>query len=97
MLQHSKAVLCEKPFMVNAREAEEVVAVAKKQGVLLMEGMWTRFMPVMVKLKELIASGKIGTVKYVSAHIGFPAKSMLDSAKKNKELYDRVHKTELGQ
>jgi predicted dehydrogenase len=48
-LNAGKAVLCEKPFTVNAREAEEVIALARQKKVFLMEAMWTRFVPIMVK------------------------------------------------
>ena len=44
-LQAGKAVLCEKPFMVNAKEAEEVIAFAQEKRLFLMEALWTRFIP----------------------------------------------------
>lgn len=96
LLQHGRGVLCEKPFTCNAAEAESIVEEARKQNVFCMEGMWTRFNPCMQKLQELLKKKAIGEVKYVSCHIGFSASSMLDTAKKNKELWDRVHSTELG-
>lgn len=70
-LEAGKAVLCEKPFAVNAAEAEEVIAVARRKGLFLMEAMWSRFVPPMVKLRELLAGGVIGEVRMVMADFGF--------------------------
>src|SRR5690348_14338379 len=56
-LNAGKPVLCEKPFTINERELEEVVRVARQKKLFLMEAMWTRFFPAMVKLRELIAAG----------------------------------------
>ena len=44
-IKAGKNVLCEKPFAMNADEAEEVFAAAKEKGVFIMEAMWTRFYP----------------------------------------------------
>lgn len=69
-LNAGKAVLCEKPFTVNAREAEEVIALARRKKVFLMEAMWTRFVPLMVKIRELLASGSIGKITHFIADLG---------------------------
>ena len=53
-LQANKAVLCEKPFTINAAEATEVVEVARSSGVFLMEAMWSRFFPPMQQVKKLL-------------------------------------------
>ena len=66
-----KAVLCEKPFTLNRREAEAAVALARKRGVFLMEAMWMRYVPAMVELKRLLAQGAIGELVSVSADFGF--------------------------
>jgi predicted dehydrogenase len=66
-----KAVLCEKPIALNADEASEMVEAARTQGVFLMEAMWTRFRPAMVKVREVLASGVIGDVQLVTANIGW--------------------------
>ena len=68
-----KAVLCEKPFTLNRREAEAAVALARKHGVFLMEAMWMRYVPAMVELKRLLAEGAIGEPVSVSADFGFSA------------------------
>lgn len=72
-IEGGKAVLCEKPFCINARQAREVVRAARRKRVFLMEAMWTRFLPVMVKLRELLAGGAIGEVHMVAAAFGFRA------------------------
>jgi predicted dehydrogenase len=69
-LNAGKPVLCEKPFTVNAREAEEVIALARRKKVFLMEAMWTRFVPLMVKIRNLLASGSIGEITQLIADLG---------------------------
>jgi predicted dehydrogenase len=68
-----KAVLCEKPFTLNRREAEAAVALARRHDVFLMEAMWMRYVPAMVELKRLLAAGAIGELVSVSADFGFSA------------------------
>lgn len=70
-LEHGKHVLCEKPFAVNLREAESMVAMARSKGLFLMEAMWTRFFPVMAQVRAWVAGGAIGDVRMVSADFGF--------------------------
>jgi predicted dehydrogenase len=70
-LQAGKAVLCEKPFAMNASEARRVVSVARKEGRFLMEAMWTRFLPVIVQTRGLLADGAIGELRMLSADFGF--------------------------
>ena len=65
-----KAVLCEKPFTVNAAEAERVVGLARDRGLFLMEGMWTRFFPLMDRVRALISSGEIGELRMLTADFG---------------------------
>ena len=72
-LNAGKAVLCEKPFTINAGEAEEVIAVAKAKQLFLMEAMWTRYTPTMVKIRELVGQGAIGDVRMINADFGFRA------------------------
>lgn len=70
-LNAGKAVLCEKPFTVNAAQAEQVIEVARARKVFLMEGMWSRFFPLMSRVRELVKSGAIGDVRMVQADFGF--------------------------
>lgn len=72
-LNHGKAVLCEKPFTINAREAEEVIAAARKNNAFLMEAMWSRFTPVWAKIRQLLAEGAIGEPRMLQADFGFQA------------------------
>lgn len=72
-LRAGKAVLVEKPFTINAREAEEVVKEARQRGLFLMEGMWTRFFPAMAKLRELVQAKAIGETQMLYADFGFRA------------------------
>ncbi|HEU4852660.1 MAG TPA: Gfo/Idh/MocA family oxidoreductase [Telluria sp.] len=73
-LNGGKAVLCEKAFTMNRREAEQVVALARSRKLFLMEAMWTRFLPAIEEAKRLIDAGEIGTVRQVVADFGFAAK-----------------------
>jgi predicted dehydrogenase len=70
-IEAGKAVLCEKPFAINTREADQVIALARQKKIFLMEAMWTRYLPAIVRLRELIASGVIGTVQMLNADFGF--------------------------
>jgi predicted dehydrogenase len=69
-IESGKAVLCEKPFTVNARQAREVVAAANARGAFLMEAMWTRYLPHMVRIQELLDAGALGDVRAVYADHG---------------------------
>jgi predicted dehydrogenase len=70
-LRAGKAVLCEKPFTINAREAEELIAVARAEGHFLMEAMWTRFLPAVRQAQDWLAAGAIGEARMVRAAFGF--------------------------
>ncbi|MFE0728955.1 Gfo/Idh/MocA family protein [Streptomyces antibioticus] len=69
-LKAGRAVLCEKPFTLNVREAEELVALARQEGRFLMEAMWMYCNPVVRRLKALIDDGAIGDVRTVQADFG---------------------------
>jgi predicted dehydrogenase len=73
VLGAGKAVLCEKPFTINRREAAEVVALARANKLFLMEAMWTRYMPALAEVRRIIAAGEIGPVRHLSADFGFAA------------------------
>ncbi len=72
-LQAGKAVLCEKPFCINAAEAERVVELARENGLFIMEGMWTRFFPLMEEVRRLLSEGAIGEVRMLNVDFGFRA------------------------
>ncbi len=65
-----KAVLVEKPFTINAGEARELIDAAQARGTFLMEAMWTRFLPHVVRIRELIAEGRLGDIRSVLADHG---------------------------
>jgi predicted dehydrogenase len=67
-LEHGKAVLCEKPFTVNAAQARELFVLARSKGLFLMEAMWTRCLPAILDLKQRLADGAIGEVERLDAH-----------------------------
>ena len=72
-IAHGKHVLCEKPFTINAVELQEVVDAARVKGVFMMEAMWSRFFPLMHKLRDLLDAKAIGDVRMVYADFGFSA------------------------
>jgi len=72
-LRAGKGVLCEKPFTMNLREAEQVVTLARSKRLFLMEAMWTRYLPAYQEVQRILASGEIGTPRQVVADFGFAA------------------------
>lgn len=70
-LNAGKAVLTEKPFAMNTHEAQEMMDCAKQNNVFLMEAMWTRFLPIMVHVRDLLAKGVIGEPRMLMADFGF--------------------------
>ena len=70
-LKHGKHVLCEKPFTVNAAQSRELYAAARENGLFIMEAFWIRFLPVLLKMREIIASGEIGEIRHVRSDYGF--------------------------
>src|SRR6478609_5901202 len=70
-LEHKKAVLCEKAFALNFKQAKEMVAFAKEQKTFVMEAFWTRFLPHYLVLKKLLQEGRVGNIKYLHAEFGF--------------------------
>jgi hypothetical protein len=67
-----KAVLCEKPFTLNAREARTVIQAARRRGVFCMEAMWMRFIPLIREVKTRIDQGAIGDITHLTAEFGNP-------------------------
>ncbi|MFI6978806.1 Gfo/Idh/MocA family protein [Embleya sp. NPDC050154] len=70
-LEAGRAVLCEKAFTLDSRQARELVDLARDRGLFLMEAMWTYCHPLIRRLREVIADGVIGEVRGVSAAFGF--------------------------
>ena len=69
-IQAGKAVLVEKPFTIDAAEAGELIAAARDRGTFLMEAMWTRFLPDMVRVREILRDGVLGDIVSVTAEHG---------------------------
>ena len=86
-LQHKKAVLCEKPFAMNLQEVAQMIAVAKENDVLLMEALWTCFLPHYQYVLKRIKEESFGKLTALSADFGFHTPYTTD---------DRVFKKELG-
>lgn len=66
-LEAGKHVLVEKPFTLNAIQAERLVTHAADRGLLVLEAMWTRWLPHMARLREIVAAGTIGELRSMSA------------------------------
>ncbi len=69
-LNSGKHVLCEKPFSVNATEAQEMIETAQNNHVALMEAMWSRFLPHYAQVRHIIASGVLGQILTIHADHG---------------------------
>ena len=62
-LENNKPVLCEKSFTANAAQAEELFKLAREKHVFITEAIWTRYMPMLKTIREVIGSGVIGDPK----------------------------------
>ncbi|MFI6013939.1 Gfo/Idh/MocA family protein [Streptomyces sp. NPDC051243] len=92
-LEAGRSVLCEKAFTLNAREAEELVALARARGSFLMEAMWMYCNPLVRRLKALVDDGAIGEVRHVQADFGLagpfpPSHRLRDPAQGGGALLD---------
>ncbi|KAF4633424.1 hypothetical protein G7Y89_g4692 [Cudoniella acicularis] len=66
-LKAGKNVLCEKPITVNAEQAKILVKSAREKNLFLMEGVWTRYLPISAYVREIIASNRLGPIQRVLA------------------------------
>lgn len=66
-LEHGKHVLVEKPFALNEGEARRILEAAEQRGLIALEGMWTRWLPHMLEIHEVIAAGAIGEPRLLVA------------------------------
>jgi predicted dehydrogenase len=69
-LNHGKPVLVEKAFTMTSREARDLVALAREKNLFMMEAMWTRFLPHVVALRDLVTRGVLGELVMVEADHG---------------------------
>ncbi len=66
-LRAGKHVLVEKPFALNAAQANAMAGLAAEKKLVVLEAMWTRFLPHMLRIREIIAAGTIGEVRTLLA------------------------------
>src|SRR5690606_25946526 len=85
-LNHKKAVLCEKPFAMNLEEVEEMITTAKKNDTLLMEALWTYFLPHYQYVLEALKTERYGKLLKLEADFGFKPEVNMDSRVFNKLL-----------
>jgi len=83
-LTHKKAVICEKPFAINTREVQQMLAKATENNTFLMDALWTLCLPHILKTKEIVESGQLGKLVSVKADFGFRA-----DFNPNSRLFDR--------
>lgn len=85
-LANKKAVICEKPLVTTAQDAQMLVGLAHENNTLLMEAMWTRCIPAFQKAKEWVSSGAIGDLKLIDASFCFNIPFMPEHRLFNPEL-----------
>lgn len=66
-LEHNLPVLIEKAFTQNARQAEEIITLARQKNLFMMEAMWTRFCPAALRVQQLLAEQAIGDLQQFHA------------------------------
>ncbi|WP_282043267.1 Gfo/Idh/MocA family protein [Winogradskyella flava] len=70
-LNHNKSVLCEKPFAMNLQEVEDMIRLSKQKNLLLMEAMWTAFLPHFQYVLKLLQEAHFGKILKLEADFGF--------------------------
>lgn len=70
-IENGRAVLCEKAFTANARQAEEIFELAREKGVFVTEAMWTRYMPMLSTIRGILSSGMIGVPSMLTCNLGY--------------------------
>ncbi|MDR0681439.1 MAG: Gfo/Idh/MocA family oxidoreductase [Dysgonamonadaceae bacterium] len=84
-LEARKAVLCEKPFASNLAQVEKMIAKAREKNVFLMEALWSRFLPSMIRFKTEIENETIGNPLLLQCNFGF-----ISPFDPQKRVYDPV-------
>ncbi|WP_046758109.1 Gfo/Idh/MocA family protein [Kordia jejudonensis] len=85
-LQKGKSVLCEKPMGIDTQQTQTMIAEAKARNLFLMEAIWTRFMPSIEKMLQLLNEKVIGDISSVHADFGFRTEFDPESRLFNKKL-----------
>lgn len=75
-LRYKKPVLCEKAFMANAAQAEEILSAFEDARVFITEAIWTRYLPSRRMIDEVIQSGELGRITSATANLGYELKSV---------------------
>lgn len=94
LMRHGKHVICEKPMALNPCQVQQMIDCARKNGVFLMEAMWTRFQPCVQKIMQIIQDGVIGDVRHVFGEFSWcagaydPASRLFDPALAGGALLD---------
>ncbi|MES1222877.1 MAG: Gfo/Idh/MocA family oxidoreductase, partial [Bacteroidota bacterium] len=70
-LEQKKAVLCEKAFAINLKQAKKMIAMAKQQNVFLMEALWTKFLPHYNIVQQMLKENRLGKIKSMLVNFGF--------------------------
>ena len=72
-IENNKAVLCEKAFAINCKQAKEMIDAARNKNIFLMEAVWTKFLQPFNKVKQMIDDGMLGEIKSMLVNFGFRA------------------------
>ena len=86
-LDYNKHILCEKPFTLNAKQAQQIFTIAREKECFVMEALWTRFLPAIQEIKHEIDQGTIGDITKLYASFCFKAENPMP---------ERLYKAELG-
>lgn len=85
-LHSGKHVLCEKPFAINAAQADRMIECAHASGRFLMEALWTRFLPAIRAAREHVAAGALGRISLVTGGGAFVPGANADQYVLNRSL-----------
>lgn len=72
-LKHRVPVLCEKAMFQSEKQAQEAFGQARRNGIFMMEAMWSRFLPAVRQAKAWLEEGRIGNVSFAEINIGYCA------------------------
>lgn len=85
-ISSGKAVLCEKPLTENLDKTRALLDFARASKIYLVEGMWTYFLPAILKAQQWIEEGKLGTILHIKSDFGYAFPYNPDNRKFNPEL-----------
>lgn len=87
-ISHKIPVICEKPIVTKLSQMEKIISLAKENDVLVMEAMWTRFLPAIVKAKKWIADGLIGKITDIETEFSFKLPEFDENSRLLSEEYE---------